>query len=117
MTGRGMPAGAAARPLFERWTRLVLRRRLVVAAAWLLVLAGSAAASAHFSSSYAVPGTESARASALLAHDFGERPEGTFTVVYRGRPQHARARLEAGARVLRGGRVGAIRSGWGVTYG
>jgi len=117
MTGRGQPCGAAARPLIERWTRLVLRRRLVVVAAWLLVLAGSAATSAHFASSYAVPGTESSRASALLARDFGIRPEGTFTVVFRGHPKHVRARLEAAARVLPGGRVGAVRSGWGVTYG
>jgi putative drug exporter of the RND superfamily len=118
MTGRGMPTGAAARPFFVRF-------RWVVLGVWLVVLAGGAAASTwlpgHLDGSYAVPGTESQRAASLLARDFGVRPEGTFTVVFRVQDRRAQAgvrhRLVTAAHTLPGGRLDTFRSGFGVSYG
>jgi uncharacterized membrane protein YdfJ with MMPL/SSD domain len=131
--GRKGRGGAAAhsstsRPPLERWTLLVLRNRWAVAAAWLAVLGIGVYASlllpGRLASSFAVPGTESARAASALARGFGERPEGTFTVVFRvehssGKAVQARLRqrLERAAAVLPGGRLGVVRAGGGVVSG
>src|SRR5439155_8761126 len=60
---------------------------------------------------------------AARARGFGERPEGTFTVVFRVRhssdaalQQRLRARLAQAARVLPGGRVGPLRAGVRAIY-
>jgi RND superfamily putative drug exporter len=106
----------------------MLRFRRPVLACWLAVLAGGVAVSlllpAHLANSLAVPGTDSERAEAVLANEFGERPEGTFTVVFRVRHSSdkqvqaaLRTRLERAARVLPGGRLGTFRGGGGVVYG
>ena len=133
LVGRSARGGAAAhssssaRPL-ERWTRFVLRRRRTVLAVWVAVLGLGALATqvlpGRLVNSFAVPGTDSARATAALARGFGERPEGTFTVVFRvdhasGRLVQARLRekLAHAARVLPHGRVGPLRVSGGVAYG
>src|SRR6266542_4192264 len=128
VAGRG-PGGAAARSSsLARWTLLVLRFRWLVLAAWLAVLVGGAYASlalpAHLANSFAVPGTESERADAVLERGFGERPEGTFTVVFRvrhssdeGVQRRLRGRLMRAAHVLPGGHLGTFRAGGGVVYG
>ena len=118
---------SSARVSFERWTRVVLRHRIAVLAVWVAVLAaGAIAATAlpgRLVSSFAVPGTESDRAATALARGFGERPEGTFTVVFRARDADPatvkilRARLLRAARVVPGSRLGAFRAGPGVVYG
>ena len=69
-----------------RWTAFVLRHRRMVVAAWVVV-AGLGVWSAvglhdRLETSFAVPGTESARADAILQQHFGIRPDGTFTVVF-----------------------------------
>jgi RND superfamily putative drug exporter len=133
LVGRSGWDGTAAhasppRPPIERLTPLVLRFRWAVAGAWLVFLGVGLYVSlllpGHLASSFAVPGTESDRAAAALARGFGERPEGTFTVVFR--VQHSsnkqlqaqlRRRLERGARVLPDGRLGVFRAGGGVVYG
>jgi RND superfamily putative drug exporter len=128
MTGRGMPAGAAARrSALAAWTRLVLRFRWLVLAGWLVVLAGGAVAltslPGHLANSYSVPATDSARAASLLAREFGERPDGTFTVVFRvpstdRRTQAAlHRRLVAAAHTLPDGHLGVFRAGFGVVFG
>jgi putative drug exporter of the RND superfamily len=126
--GRSPSNGAAAHTFpLERWTRFVLRHRLVVLACWLAVLGVGAYASlllpGRLASSFAVPQTDSERAVAALARGFGERPEGTFTVVFRVHrsadrdvQRRLRARLERGAAALPGGRVGPLRVGGGVVY-
>jgi RND superfamily putative drug exporter len=112
----------------ERWTLLVLRFRGLVLAAWLLMLAAgislSVLLSSHLVTSYRVPGTGSDRAGAALARGFGERPDGTFTVVFRVRnsadralQRRLRARLKRGAAGVPGGRVGPLRAASGVVYG
>ena len=116
------------RPSLERWTLFVLRHRLLVATFWIAALAvGVAAAFAlpgRLANSYEIPGTGSARADAALARGFAERPDGTFTVVFRVRHSSDRrlqrdlhARLERAARVLPGGRVATFQVGAGAIYG
>ena len=111
----------------ERWTRTVLRFRVPVLACWLVVLAVGALAATRLpsllSTSFAVPGTESDRASEILRDGFGEKPEGTFVVVFdvprRSTELEAslEARLAAAARLVPGGRAGELRWGAGVAYG
>src|SRR5581483_737967 len=98
----------------ERWTRFVLRHRRVVLLLWLaaFLLGGYASLriSSLLSNSFSVPGTPSARTRDVLAQDFGQRPEGTFTLVFQARDAHdgaLLARLDAvaarAARTIRGG--------------
>ncbi len=112
----------------ERWTRGVLRRRTLVLAGWLAVLVVGAFASVdlpgRLATSFAVPGTESEQARTILAHHFGERPDGVFTVVFRTKARDAatrrrlRAELATAAKVVPTGHVqGALRSGGGIVYG
>jgi len=114
--------------VLERWTRRVLRRRFFVLAAWLAVAIAGVVAAAHLSpllsNSLSVPGSESDRARLLLEAHYGERPDGTFTVVVPTRsPRSERAqadlrrRLRAAARALPGGGVSGVRQGGGVLYG
>jgi RND superfamily putative drug exporter len=67
----------------------VLRRRWLVLAFWgVVVVAGSLSAGrlpGLLSTSLAVPGTSSERADTILAQQFGQNVEGTFTVVLRRR--------------------------------
>ena len=105
-----------------RWTRFVVRHRLAVLLLWLAVLAAGALASARLpallATSFAVPGTESERARTLLADRFGERPDGVFTVVFRGvgRPR-ARLLLARAAAAVPGARPGGLREAGGLLFG
>lgn len=71
--------------MLERWTRFVVRWRVIVLAFWALVavlgLLAATNVAALLTSSLNVPGTASAQANHLLARDFSENVEGTFTVV------------------------------------
>ncbi len=70
-----------------RWTRFVLRHRIAVVVAWLavLVLGGWASSqlSPLLSNTFTVPGTDSERVRKVLEEHFGDRPDGSFTVVFR----------------------------------
>jgi len=86
----------------ERWTRFALRLRWPLLAAWLAVLvAGGYGASrlpALQSNVFTVPGSDSERVRSLLARHFGDRSDGSFTVVFRVRDSSdpaLRARLQA----------------------
>ncbi|MGZ8687066.1 MAG: MMPL family transporter [Gaiellaceae bacterium] len=114
--------------MLERWTRAVLRFRLLVLACWLAVLIVGAFASVRLpellSNSFAVPGTDSEQARLLLEHHFDERPDGTFTVVFPvARPADSavrdglRRRLEGAARSVPGGHALPLRSGVRLLYG
>jgi len=114
--------------VLERWTVAVVRYRLVVVACWLAVLGvglwSAIGLPGLLTGSFAVPGTDSERAAAILVHSFGERPEGTFTVVFRVRhPSDAglrsrlQRRLAFAARVIPAGQATALRRGAGVLYG
>ena len=95
------------------------RRRSLVG-----VAGGGRASAGVLANSYEIPGTDSARADAALARGFGERPDGTFTVVFRVRhssdrrlQRELRARLERAAHVLPGGRLATFQVGGGAIYG
>ena len=114
--------------MLERWTRAVLRLRLPVLALWLAVAVGGLLAASRLtpllSNSLSVPGSESDTARLLLEERFGERPDGTFTVVFptrspddRGAQADAERRLRAAARVVPGGAAGTVRRGWSLLYG
>ena len=71
----------------EGWTRFVLRHRRVVLASWLAVLLLGVVASSRLapllSNTFSVPGTESDHVRSVLEQHFGDRPDGSFTVVFR----------------------------------
>ncbi len=113
--------------MLERWTRAVLRYRLVVLSCWLAVLVVGVWSSTRLpellSISFAVPGTDSERARAILARNFGERTDGVFTVVFPVRRASDRAlrarlrhRLALAAPTVPTGHAGALRDGGGVLY-
>jgi RND superfamily putative drug exporter len=100
----------------ERWTRFVLRHRRVVLLLWLaaFLLGGFASLriSSLLSNSFGVPGTPSARTRAALAQYFRQKPEGTFTLVFRVRDTHDLAPADAvaarAARAIPGGRASRV---------
>jgi RND superfamily putative drug exporter len=69
-----------------RWTRFVLRHRRIVLVAWLVVLVAGGYANSKLSpllsNTFAVPGTDSDRVRNTLEQHFGDRPDGSFTVVF-----------------------------------
>lgn len=72
--------------MLPRFTRLVLKFRILVVALWIAIVAFGGYSTLHLnenlSTSLAVPGSESTQAEEILAEHFGENSEGTFTVVY-----------------------------------
>ncbi len=114
--------------MIARLTCAALRLRVLILCGWLAVLAVGAWSATELpdvlSSSFAVPGSDSERAHAILARRFRERPDGTFTVVVRARrpsdpavKAQLRRRLATAAHVLPAARVGPLREGAGVLYG
>jgi RND superfamily putative drug exporter len=106
----------------ERLARAVIRARILVLALWLAALiAGGIAAnrlSPLLAGSFAVPGTESDHARRLLQTHFGERPDGTFTVVFRTRRSSGLGkRLARAARVVPTGHAGKLRRQGGIVFG
>jgi uncharacterized membrane protein YdfJ with MMPL/SSD domain len=71
--------------VLERWTRLVIKRRVLVVALWVIIIIVGALSASRLtdllSTSLSVPGTNSSQANAILIHDFHQNIEGTFTVV------------------------------------
>ena len=69
-----------------RWTRFVLRHRRAVLLLWLAALLGGGYASTRLSpllsNTFAVPGTDSEQVRNVLERNFGDRPDGAFTVVF-----------------------------------
>ena len=123
----GRSGGVAAQLPFERWTRFVLRHRVVVLCSWALVLAaGGVAAKAlpeRLVNSFSIPQTDSARAQAHLTRAFAKRPDGSFTVVFpveqsRDKAQQARlrARVERAAQVIPGAKIEQLQAGGGIVW-
>ena len=67
------------------WTRACLRLRWPILGIWLAVLVAGGYATAHISSllsnTFTVPGTDSERVRTTLEREFGDRSDGSFTVV------------------------------------
>jgi RND superfamily putative drug exporter len=88
----------------------MIRRRWVVVAVWLVALLAGGFASTKLSSLLAnvftVPGTDSERVRTVLESHFGDRSDGSFTVVFRVRDsRNARMRARLQERVDRAARV------------
>ncbi len=113
--------------MLERWTRAVIRWRVVVIACWIaLVIVGTLSTvrlPELLSTSLAVPGTSRQLANTILDRHFGENIEGTFTVVFRvENPSAARLRtldrdLARAARAVPTGRASTLQEGLGIAYG
>jgi trehalose monomycolate/heme transporter len=105
----------------ETWTRLCLRHRWPILAAWLAVLLVGGYATVNISkllsNTFTVPGTDSERVRSVLQHEFGDRSDGSFTVVFaldrRADPvtiASLQQRMDAAARVVPSGRAQRLRS-------
>ena len=113
--------------MLERWTRAVIRWRLVVFGFWIAIVVIGAVSATRLpgllSTSIAVPGTPSERADTILARHFAENTEGSFTVVYRIAHPSARTiklldqHLALAARSVRTGRATKLTSAPGILYG
>jgi uncharacterized membrane protein YdfJ with MMPL/SSD domain len=71
-----------------RWTRLMLRWRWAVLGAWLVIFLVSGAAMAGLAdlltNRFTLPGTDTAKAEAILEDHFGQKSTGSFTIVVKG---------------------------------
>jgi RND superfamily putative drug exporter len=111
------------------FTRAVLRFRWPIVVAWVLVIVAGGWAtgrlSALQSNTFTVPGTDSDRVREVLEEHFGDRPDGSFTAVFRVRSDASdpalRARLGAamqrGARAVPGGKATALHVADHVVFG
>jgi RND superfamily putative drug exporter len=81
----------------EGWTRLVLRHRRAVAVAWAIVFVVSGIATSGLAdlltNRFSLPGTDTARAEAVLEDHFGQKTTGSFSVVVKGAPGSAQSLL------------------------
>jgi len=112
----------------ERWTAFVLRHQSLVIVCWMAVLLAGVVASLRLpdlvSSSFTVPGSGSDRARILLERSFGERPDGTFTVVFPvAKPSDTATRRKIARRMRRaaatipGASAGLLGAGPKILYG
>ncbi|HEX7626292.1 MAG TPA: MMPL family transporter [Gaiellaceae bacterium] len=107
--------------MLERWAHLVMRFRALVLLVWLAVLVAGVLASMHLTpllaNSFSVPGTDSERARQILQQQFGERPDGTFTVVFRTHDKRGlAARIARAARAVPTGRPGLLHTESGLIF-
>jgi uncharacterized membrane protein YdfJ with MMPL/SSD domain len=104
----------------ERLTRTMIRYRWAVVGAWLVVLVASVMAMAGLAdlltNRFTLPGTDTARADAVLEDHFGQKTTGSFSVVVRGEPDSAerllpqvRERARQAAAELPTGRLAGVQ--------
>jgi RND superfamily putative drug exporter len=113
--------------MLERWTRAVIRWRVVVISLWVVAVVLGVVAAGRLpellSTSLAVPGTASQQADVILAQHFQESIEGAFTVVFRvSNPSAAElraldAKFAAAARTLPTATAMPLRPVSGIVYG
>ena len=109
--------------MLNRWTRTVVRHRVLVLVVWLalalLGLTANGALNSRLSTSLGVPGTESAQANQILAAHFHENVEGSFTIVVPQNGQRATTierRVATAVRVVPTGLILQAKSISGVLY-
>jgi len=72
--------------MVNNWTRLIISKRRLVLALWLLALIlgaiGSTQLNSHLTTALSIPGSASAHSDEMLARQFNENIEGTFTIIY-----------------------------------
>jgi uncharacterized membrane protein YdfJ with MMPL/SSD domain len=75
------------------WARTMIRFRWAVLGAWIVLLVTAGAASSGLSdlltNRFVLPGAESEEAGKILEQNFGQKPEGSFSVVVQGKPGSA----------------------------
>ena len=68
-----------------RWTRLVIGHRKAIVAGWLVVLLLGGYATSNLgkllTNRFSVPGSDAEKGLNILRSQFGERSDGTFTLV------------------------------------
>jgi uncharacterized membrane protein YdfJ with MMPL/SSD domain len=96
------------------WARSMIRFRWAVLAAWLVVLVlafmASSRLNALLTNRFVLPGAESERAGDVLKKHFGQQPEGSFTLVVRGKPGTAQLLIEP-TRAAAARAAGALETG------
>jgi putative drug exporter of the RND superfamily len=82
----------------ESWARTMIRFRWAVLAAWIVLVVGAGIASSGLSdlltNRFVLPGAESEEAGAILEENFGQKPEGSFSIVVQGRPGSAQTLID-----------------------
>jgi RND superfamily putative drug exporter len=77
----------------EGWTRRMIRYRWAVVAVWSVVFVASFIAMSGLAglltNRFTLPGTDTARAEKILHDHFGQRSDGSFTIVVKGAPGSA----------------------------
>ena len=80
-----------------RWARTMIRFRWAVLAIWVVAILAAGTASSGLSdlltNRFALPGAESEKAADILKNDFGQKPEGSFSLVVKGPPGSAQANV------------------------
>jgi RND superfamily putative drug exporter len=75
------------------WARTMIRFRWLVLAAWIVLVVISGIASSGLNdlltNRFVLPGAESEKAGKILEDHFGQKPEGSFSIVVQGRPDSA----------------------------
>jgi RND superfamily putative drug exporter len=98
----------------DRWTAQIIRFRWWVLAAWVAAVLAAGFASAGLSdlltNRFVLPGAESEKAAKVLEEHFGQKPEGSFSVVVKGGPGSADA-LVAPTRRAAQRAAGALETG------
>ncbi|HET7856745.1 MAG TPA: MMPL family transporter, partial [Gaiellaceae bacterium] len=104
-----------------RWARTMIRFRWAVLGTWIVLFLAAGAASSGLSdlltNRFTLPGSDSEDAATILKDQFGQKPEGSFSVVAKGAPGSAgslvpKVRLAAqrAARELPTGKVIEVRA-------
>jgi uncharacterized membrane protein YdfJ with MMPL/SSD domain len=103
------------------WARTMIRFRWAVLGGWIVLVLGAAYASSGLNSlltnRFVLPGAESERAGEVLEEHFGQKPEGSFSVVVKGGPGSAaslvaptRAAAVRASRQLPTGKLADVRA-------
>jgi putative drug exporter of the RND superfamily len=104
-----------------RWARTMIRFRWAVLSVWLVLFVAAGAASSGLSdlltNRFVLPGSDSEKAADILKNHFGQKPEGSFSVVVKGAPGTAnslvpktRQAAQRAARELPSGKVVDVRA-------
>jgi uncharacterized membrane protein YdfJ with MMPL/SSD domain len=103
-----------------RWSRTMIRFRWAVLGAWIVLFVAAGAASSGLSdlltNRFVLPGAESEKAGKILEDHFGQKPEGSFSLVVQGAPGRAqdlvaptRAAASRAAKQLPTGKLVGVR--------
>jgi RND superfamily putative drug exporter len=98
----------------ERFAQTMIRFRWLVLGAWIVVLLASIVASSGLNdlltNRFVLPGSESEKAGKVLEDHFGQKPEGSFSVVVQGKPGSAQS-LVGPTRAAATRAAGALETG------